>query len=324
MKDALKKLLGRRNIGRLGIVVKCAQDLRHTYQKNTRAGYPVPMSKIASSLRDAGLKSGDILLIHSSLKDLLIGSPVSVDETPSDPLRYSILLIKTLKELLGPQGTLAMPTEGVKNALDFSLTGKFFDYRVTPSRRGLITDLFRRTDGAVRSVMPWYNMTASGYLATELMHEHEKSQPFAMDRHSPWFKLTERKGKVALLACGHHQNSIIRLPEMIYPEMTTLPVYYDKPLALRYRGLSGKDREARLWIRGVPHTADEVPIFADYLNNRYDIYQSLPIGKASCIFYDADKQFNALLAEMRTGLFPLNYYLKRLYGQISHAAAVEK
>lgn len=109
----------------------------------------------------------DILMIHSSYDALLPmyrGNPRE--------------LVEGLLRFCGKDRTLAMPA--------FVLGGKLydkkayfssrpFDCRKTPSEMGLLTEVFRRTQGVVRSLHPTHSVCAIGPLARTLTATHHLS-----------------------------------------------------------------------------------------------------------------------------------------------------
>src|SRR5262245_56502432 len=101
----------------------------------------VTRSEIVKALQSAGIKSGDTLMVHSSLKSFgeVDGGPETV--------------IDALLEAVGPQGHVVMPTLTATFSREAE-TGLAFNPRKTPSRVGIITDRFWRRPGAVRSAHP--------------------------------------------------------------------------------------------------------------------------------------------------------------------------
>lgn len=139
----------------------------------------------------------EILMVHSAYDALLpmySGSPVE--------------LVQMLLDFCGPERTLAMPAfvleESPQALLDRYRSNPVFDVRRTPSRTGLLTELFRRKRGAVRSVHPTHSVCAIGPLAEEMVADHHlgttpcgEESPFGfMARHetivlgigTPWYR----------------------------------------------------------------------------------------------------------------------------------------
>ena len=82
--------------------------------------------RLAEGFEALGIRSGDTLLVHSSLKSLEGASPADV--------------IEALLALLGPEGTLMFPT---LSYLHSNRNNPVFDVRRTPSNVGAIPDYFR-------------------------------------------------------------------------------------------------------------------------------------------------------------------------------------
>ena len=99
-------------------------------------------SDFARAIRDAGVKKGDVIFVHSDVaafgniivkdRDLFFGS-----------------LVDLLKEAVGKSGTIIMPT------FTYSMTqGKTFDVNNSPSTVGALTEYFRKLPGVLRTVEP--------------------------------------------------------------------------------------------------------------------------------------------------------------------------
>jgi len=109
----------------------------------------------------------EILMVHSSMNHM---KPM-YSNTPLD-------LVRMLMEFCGPDRTLVMPAfcflDPAIGAADATFAQHSrFDLRRTPSRMGLVTELFRRTKGVCQSRHPVYRVSAFGPLAKQLIHGHE-------------------------------------------------------------------------------------------------------------------------------------------------------
>jgi aminoglycoside N3'-acetyltransferase len=172
-----------------------------------------------------GITRGDVVHMHSSVSHLMRGSNKKSEKTLPSILSYVSSVLDVLIELIGPDGTLLMNTDSIKNAWVYSLRNEIFDYAKAPSRRGLISEIFRRKKGAIRSVNPSYNVTGWGKHAEDLIRRHEQSTPYTMDRDSPWYRITELNGKVLCLGNGWRYNSSVHLPaeSIIWEPVWKLP-----------------------------------------------------------------------------------------------------
>ncbi len=96
--------------------------------------------QLAEGFEALGIRSGDTLLVHSSLKSLEGASPADV--------------IEALLALLGPEGTLMLPTLSYLYA---NRDNPVFDVRRTPSNVGAIPEYFRTEYPVLRSLCPTHS-----------------------------------------------------------------------------------------------------------------------------------------------------------------------
>lgn len=186
-----------------------------TEQLNTRG-------TLAASLTTLGVRSGEAVLMHSSLRSLgwVCGGAVAV--------------VQALLDVLGPAGTLVVPTQTMDNS-DPSLwsrppvppswwttireTMPAFDPDVTPSRgMGAIAEMVRTWPGAVRSDHPQTSFAAVGRDAPALMATHR------LDSHlgewSPLAALERAGARVLLLGVGFESCTGFHLAEYRVPAPT--------------------------------------------------------------------------------------------------------
>ena len=150
----------------------------------------VDRATILSGLRDVGVTSGDVLLVHSSLRSF--GYVTGGAET----------VIDALLESVGDGGTLLVPT------LTFSVLKTWphhFSIRKTPSTSGRITETLRLRAQALRSRHPVSSAAAIGPQAAYLTADH-RDTPCGPD--SPYYRLYELGGKVVFF--GATLGSVIR------------------------------------------------------------------------------------------------------------------
>lgn len=161
--------------------------------------------RIVEDLRRLGLRRGDVVVFHSSLKS------IGYVEGGADTV------IDASLEAVGPEGTVMVPT------FTFSFAGAGsmpFHPAKTPSRVGLITDVFWRRPDARRSRHPTHSVAAIGRYAEYLTAGHENTSAFS--KHGPWGKLVELNGYVMLLGVGFNVCSFFHAVE----DRLELP-YYD-------------------------------------------------------------------------------------------------
>ena len=133
--------------------------------------------RLAADLRRLGVQSGDLLMIHSSLRSLghvVGGAPTVVD---------------ALLEILGPTGTLVGPSFNYETALDPTFV---FDPLNTPSDMGAIADEIRRRAGNHRSRHLTHSLSAIGPQAETIVTAGGPTAWAADDPLGTIFKLSGR------------------------------------------------------------------------------------------------------------------------------------
>jgi aminoglycoside 3-N-acetyltransferase len=141
---------------------------------------------LARKLRELGIVEGDVVLVHSSYDAFagFVGKPTDV--------------IGVLEAAVSRRGVLMMPTiPFTGTAVEHVAHTPIFDVARTPSRMGLLTELFRRSAGVVRSVHPTHAVAIWGDDAQALAAGHHTAKT-PCGQGSPYAKLLERDGKVLL------------------------------------------------------------------------------------------------------------------------------
>jgi aminoglycoside 3-N-acetyltransferase len=148
--------------------------------------------RITEQLLDLGVAPGGVLLVHCSFSHL---RPVE-----NGPLG----LIAALRVVLGPHGTLVMPSMTDDDEHPF-------DPLSTPcAGMGILADTFWRLPGVLRSDSP-HAFAAQGPLAVRITAPHPVEVPHGLD--SPVGRVYELDGQVLLLGVDHTADTTIHLAE---------------------------------------------------------------------------------------------------------------
>lgn len=189
-----------------------SRTLNKYFMKRTRY-YAYKMSgsltqqSIVSTLRDLELSTGDVVCVHSSFSSLgyVEGGP----ET----------LIRALEEVVGPSGTIMMPTFSMGSSmLSYLESGEVFDVGKTPSKVGAVTEVFRKWPGVLRSLHPTNSVAAKGRLAKDLLDGHHQSaKPFGLE--TPFGRLAPLGGKILMINTHihsflHHVQDLVDFPNL--------------------------------------------------------------------------------------------------------------
>ena len=179
----------------------------------------VTRDSLASDLREAGVRPGEILLAHTSLSSLgwVCGGAVSV--------------VQGLLDTLGPTGTLVVPTQ-TGDLSDPATWGNppvprewwpairasmpSYDPLVTPSRGvGVVPETVRTWPGALRSAHPQTSFAAIGPHAAEILDGH--ALDCRLGERSPLARLEGLHARVLLLGAGYDACTSFHLAEYRVP-----------------------------------------------------------------------------------------------------------
>jgi aminoglycoside 3-N-acetyltransferase len=138
----------------------------------------------ADALTDLGIRKGDVLMVHASLR------PHSgYQDRPVD-------MIGALKDAVGPRGLLIMPSMTYSDSSKaFLARGGEMNVKRSASRMGLLSEVFRRGRDVQRSLSPTHPLLAWGDEAERFLAGHDATdRPFGPD--SPFQRLLDLDGKI--------------------------------------------------------------------------------------------------------------------------------
>lgn len=169
----------------------------------------VTREDVKKAVEALGIYQGDLVLVHSSMKSLgyVEGGPEAV--------------IQGFLDAIGPKGTLVMPTLSQK---DFEHA--YRDWHMDrPSDVGLLTEVFRKYPGALRSDQATHSVAAVGALAREITEGHTAFDPrfgafgdYAFSYSSPWQKMYDMRAKVVFVGVNMRCNTFRHLAEYCFVE----------------------------------------------------------------------------------------------------------
>jgi len=174
-----------------------------------------------------GVKPGDTLLVHSALDQFS-----AFMDKPLD-------IIFSLQQVLGPDGTLMMPTlPFTGSAVEYVRISRIFDARRTPSQMGLLTELFRRMTGVVRSLHPTHAVSAWGAQARAITDDHHKALT-PCGRGTPYMRLLDQRGKILFLGTDISVMTFFHaIEEVLEPQMPFSP-FTEEVFTLETRDAEG-------------------------------------------------------------------------------------
>ena len=195
-----------------------------------RRGCAFSGAELLQALRRLGIEPGDTLLVHSSLNQFegFTGKPTD------------ILIL--LQNAVGASGTLLLPTlPYTGSAVDYAIESGVFDVTRTPSKMGLLTELFRRTSGVVRSVHPTHAVAIWGASATEFAAGHAEAKT-PCGGGTPYGRLLDCGGKILFLGCDIESMTFFHTVEEILEKRMPFSPFTKEEYVLQSR-----DGEGRIW-----------------------------------------------------------------------------
>lgn len=180
----------------------------------------VTRRRIVRDLRGLGVRAGQTLLVHASLRSLgwVAGGAPTV--------------VAALRQAVGPDGHVVVPTGTEANSKTsrvhqahiatltpeqvekFHLDMAAFDKDTTPSGMGAISEALRTADGAARSAHPQSSFAAIGPEADLLMADHPLECHLGPD--SPLGKLNKLDAQVLMIEVGYWAFTGFHLAEYLY------------------------------------------------------------------------------------------------------------
>ena len=254
-----------------------------TLLNQQQSGQGFTQEDLKQSLLSAGIQPGDHLMVHASL------SKMGFIEGGADTV------VEVLKEMVGAEGLILMPTSPIARLqLDYVSANPLFDVLATPSAMGKVSEVFRTSDGVVRSYHPTEPVAAWGAQAYEYIKDHtNKNTPYHWD--SPYGKLIQHGGKILYIGvtldnAGTHLHTLEDAMDV------EVPVYYAQEFRLPVHDYEGKELIITTKVHNPEYSkkrrCDELlPMFL-----REGVYREVYIGKAKTLVFDAKKMFDVMVS----------------------------
>ncbi|WP_273333314.1 AAC(3) family N-acetyltransferase [Dictyoglomus turgidum] len=232
---------------------------------------------IVGKIRGQGIKEGDIMLVHSSLRSF--GYVEGGAET----------VIDALLESVGEEGTVIVPTITAKST-DSPENPPIFDVNNTPCWTGIIPETFRKRKEAKRSLHPTHSAAAIGGLRDLIIEGHEFSES-PCDKNSPYYKNAERNGYIMLIGVDQNSNTSIHSCE----EIVGVPYHLQEEFTQVY--ITGYDGE-KILVRNRLHNWNKPPTDFNKIESlllEKSIMKIFHIGNSTIRLIKASQMFDMLI-----------------------------
>ena len=264
------------------------KGLRGGYVRLLHAFGPEDLKR---ALDRVGVAPGDVLMVHSSFDSFrgFRGTPAVV--------------IRTLKEAVGPEGTILMPTLPFGGSVvEYAATEPVFDVRRSVAKTGLIPEVFRRSPEVLRSLHPTHSVAAWGLKAQELIAGHELAGT-PCGRDTPWGRLLDYDGKILFLGASVGAMTFYHaIEEALEPELP-FPLFQPEEHALRYRDEQGATHVAkmRLFSLRLAGRRDITPLVNEL--KRRGSWREARVSRLPLILLRARDTLDSAAALARKGVF---------------------
>ena len=154
-------------------------------------------------LEEVGVRKGALVMAHTSVSGLTLTDGADRQQAVSSPVALAKQLVDDLLDLLGPTGTLVMPTHARYQSEDESdIPGgarvlQKYDPARSPCGVGLANELFRKRKGVQRSLHPVNMLAAHGPMAAELLRDNlNRRKPLPHGVDSGYYRFCQHDGLV--------------------------------------------------------------------------------------------------------------------------------
>ncbi len=219
VKHLARRLLGRNDLR--AFVREQRLQLAKTIHRR-----PIAVADLRQHLIDLGVTPGRTLWVQSSWNEFY-----------NVPLRPSEM-IEMLRDLLGAEGTLAMPAFPIDQNPD-----KVFLVDRAPVYTGLLCEVFRRLPDVRRSIHLGSSVCAIGPQADFLVRDHHLTRlPWGPD--SPFCRLAELDARMLGLGAGFEYMTPLHAAEcLLYDEIPFFHRVFDGTVKYRWKRATGETGE---------------------------------------------------------------------------------
>jgi aminoglycoside N3'-acetyltransferase len=186
--------------------------IHHTRRKYITRFHSFTPADFRALLSTLGVKPGDVLCVHSSFNKFL-GFTGNVGDA-----------IRALQDSVGTEGGLLMPTQPFNiTALEYIRTHPVTNLARSPSLMGIMTEILRRTPGAIRSINPTHPVALWGSKGLRLAgNDWEARTPCGQG--TAYHRLLDFDGKILMLGTTLQPMTFFHcVEEIIEPLMPFSP-----------------------------------------------------------------------------------------------------
>ena len=186
----------------------------------------VEVAELRQTLIDLGVSRGKTVWVQSSWNEFY-----NVPMRPTE-------VIELLTDLIGPDGTLAMPAFPIDQDPE-----KFFMVDRAPVNTGLLCEVFRRLPGVRRSIHLSSSVCAIGPNADFLIRDHHLTA-MTWGKDSPFCRLMDVDARMIGLGAGFDFMTPLHAVEcLLYDEVPFFRSVFDGTMRYRWKRANGQTGE---------------------------------------------------------------------------------
>ena len=263
-------------------------SLRNWYVRRFLAFTP---ADFLQALRSLGIRPGDLICVHSSF-DRFLGFTGNVGDA-----------LKILQEAVGEEGGLMMPTQPFGgSAIDYVRAHPVTNIARTLSQVGMITELLRRTKGAVRSIHPTHPVALWGKRGTPLAdRDYEATTPCG--KGTAYARLLDQSGKILLLGTGAQPITFYHFVEELIEPLMPFSPFTDEVFELTSIDAAGRSYATRTRLLDPGWSARRKMYLMVPELKKQGFWREARIGRLELILLDAADIVKACVAMARRGEF---------------------
>jgi len=194
---------------------------------------PIEATELRQQLIDLGVTRGRTVWMQSSWNEFY-----NVPMKPSE-------LIDLLRDLIGPEGTLAMPAFPIDQD-----PGRLFMVDRAPVCTGLLCEVFRRVPGVQRSIHLSSSVCAVGPNADFLVRDHHRTN-MTWGKDSPFCRLMDVDARMLGLGATFNFMTPLHAVEcLLYDEIPFFWQIFNGTIRYRWKRASGETGEHEYLKRG--------------------------------------------------------------------------
>jgi aminoglycoside 3-N-acetyltransferase len=162
------------------------------------------IDQLRNALVTAGATTGALVMAHTSVGGVMLQTPGEVGIGKRGPVATASAILRELISAVGHEGTLVLPTHphyrddpGYHSRIDKSRLVLNYDPELTPSSVGLVSELFRKFPGSLRSRHPLQTLSCWGRRAEELLSGNlNDDKPLPHGVYSGYYRFCVARGLV--------------------------------------------------------------------------------------------------------------------------------